>query len=401
MKISALETVRCDLFPNLIWVLVHTDAGLTGLGESYFGVGPVESHLHDWVAPKLIGGDPLAIESWPHALGFYLGFANSGAEMRAVSAVDIALWDIWGQAAGYPITQMLGGACRQRVRVYNTCAGPGYMRRSTGIRPHNFGLGQGGDRKVYEDLDAFLNRPDELAHELLEMGIGGMKIWPFDFAAEANQGLWISNQELGTGLKPFEKVRAAVGDRIELKAEMHGLWHLPPARRIAAALKDFDLSWIEDPVRLDHVGDLATYAASCASPVAAGETLGGVAAYRGLIESGAVDVPIFDLCWGGGLTIGRRVATLADAWRLPVAVHDCTGPVALTAAVHFAQWATNVAEQEITRAYYYGWYQDILTALPPIDEGHIRAPEGAGLGVNLRPDFLARPEVHRRKTTVT
>jgi L-alanine-DL-glutamate epimerase-like enolase superfamily enzyme len=175
---------------------------------------------------------------------------------------------------------------------------------------------------------------------------------------------------------------------------MHGLWHLPPALRIAEALEAFDLSWIEDPVRLDDLAALQEYTEACASPVAAGETLGGVGAFRDLIERRAVDVPIIDIGWGGGLTVARKVAALADAARRPVAAHDCTGPVALATCVHFALHCQNVAEQEIARAFYYGWYDEMVTQRPPIENGAISAPPGPGLGLELRPDFLDRDDVH-------
>ena len=394
MKITAVETVRAEVHPNLMWVRIHTDEGLVGLGETYFGVAAVEAHIHHWAAGKLFGRDPLAVEDAQRALAFYLGFSGTGAEMRAHSAIDIALWDIWGKATDQPIYQLLGGAARKSVRVYNTCAGPHYVRNTTGIRPDNFGVQEGRDGVEYDDLHGFLNRPDELAHELLDVGITGMKIWPFDFAAEANDGLWISNQDLDKGLAPFTKIRTAVGDRMELKAEMHGLWHLAPALRIAEALAAFDLSWIEDPVRLDELATLQEFTAACASPVAAGETLGGVGAFRDLLERRAVDVPIIDIGWGGGFTVARKVAALADAWRRPVAAHDCTGPVALAACVHFALHCRNVAEQEVARGFYYGWYDEMVTQRPPIEDGMISAPPGSGLGLALRPDFLDRPDVH-------
>jgi len=398
MKITAVETVRCETFPNLIWVLVDTDQGIAGLGETYFGVAAVETHIHEWAAAKLIGRDPLAIEAAQAALTFYLGFAGTGAEMRAASAIDIALWDLWGKASGQPVHQLLGGAVRDAVPVYNTCAGPRYVRQTTGVSPSNFGLPGDAAKVEYDDLDGFLHRADEVAHSLLEMGIASMKIWPFDFAAEANRGLAISGAELARGLEPFEKVRAALGERMALKAEMHGLWHLPAALRIAEALAPLDIDWIEDPVRLDHLGTLEEFRAAAAMPVAAGETLGGIGQFRDLIEREAVDVPIIDIGWGGGLTVARKVAALADAWRRPVAAHDCSGPVALAACVHFALHCPNVAEQEIARGFYYGWYDEMVTQRPPLADGLIAAPPGPGLGLALRPDFLARPDVRRRRT---
>ncbi|MEY3675022.1 MAG: D-galactonate dehydratase, partial [Pseudomonadota bacterium] len=109
MKITQLETIRLDEFPNIIWVRLHTDEGLTGLGETFMGAQAVEAYLHEWVAPKLVGQDPLAIESRMRDVTGYLGWRGSGVETRGNSAVDIALWDIFGKAAGMPVYTALGG----------------------------------------------------------------------------------------------------------------------------------------------------------------------------------------------------------------------------------------------------------------------------------------------------
>ena len=171
--------------------------------------------------------------------------------------------------------------------------------------------------------------------------------------------------------------------------------------RIAEALEPFELDWIEDPVRMDHMGTLAAFSATTATPVAGGETLGGLTAFRDLIEREAVSVPIMDIGWGGGIGVARAVASLADAFRLPMAFHDCSGPVALAVCAHMAMHCRNVAEQEITRAFYYGWYEEMVTVLPPLEDGRLRAPDGPGHGLALRPDFLARDDVHSRKSDGT
>ena len=115
MKITALETLRLAEFANLIWVRLHTDEGIVGLGETFMGPAAVEAYLHETVAPKLIGTDPLQIEARNASLGNYLGWRGSGVETRGNSAVDIALWDIFGRALGRPVCELLGG----RARVSN------------------------------------------------------------------------------------------------------------------------------------------------------------------------------------------------------------------------------------------------------------------------------------------
>ena len=120
---------------------MHTDQGLTGLGETFFGAATVEAHVHEWIAPRVIGRDPLAIDRLAADLTGYLGFRSTGAEMRGNSAFDIALWDLFGKATGLPIAQLLGGFSRSAIRTYNTCAGSDYIKRATGQQSENTGQG--------------------------------------------------------------------------------------------------------------------------------------------------------------------------------------------------------------------------------------------------------------------
>ncbi len=235
MRIARLETIRLLEFPNLLWLRVHAGEGLYGLGETFMAAQAVEAYLHEIVAPRVLGEDALAIDRIAARLYGYLGFRATGVETRAASAVDIALWDLWGKATGQPVAQLLGGWTRPRIRTYNTCAGYRYIRDTRLQKVENWGLGAepGGP---YEDLDAFLNRADELALSLLEQGITGMKIWPFDPAAEASGGHYISGRDLARALEPFARIRKAVGDRMDVMVEFHSLWDLPAAVRIARAL---------------------------------------------------------------------------------------------------------------------------------------------------------------------
>ena len=397
MKITAVETILVEEFPNLAWVQVHTDDGLVGLGETFFGAPAVVAQVHNFIAPYLIGKDPLQIERHHAKLLPYAGRGGSGVEMRAASAIDVALWDIFGQAINQPIYQALGGATRDEVRIYNTCAGYQYVRKAPAQVTDNYGLNLQNSPGPYEDLEGFLNNADELAHSLLEMGINGMKIWPFDFAAEVSGGQYISNEDLKTALEPFEKIRSAVGDKMEIMAELHSMWNVPMAKRIASALEDFDLTWVEDPVFMDELEKVGEVVASTHTPIAVGELLGGKAQFRDLLEQG-VSLAIMDIVWGGGLTEARKVAALADTFGAPFTGHDCTGPIALTASVHMTMHAPNVFIQEMVRAFYYGWYQDLVTELPPIANGRITAPDGPGLGTTLNPDVPARADATAKMT---
>ena len=396
MKVTAIETIRVAEFPNLLWVQVHTDEGLIGLGETFYGSESAEAHIHAIIAPALIGREARNIEGIQGSLTGYVGFASASAEMRGRSAIDIALWDILGQAAGLPLCDLLGGRVRGSIEVYNTCAGYSYAQTRPTQGTANFGLDATKGR--YEDLDAFLNRADELALSLLEQGIGAMKIWPLDYAAEASHGHWISAADLKKGLAPFEKIRRACGDRMEVAYELHSLWSRPQAIRIARALEEFRPMWVEDPVFMEHMSSIGEVARSTRAPIAVGETRGGRADFRYLLELEALSMLIMDVSWCGGVSEAKKIAAMAEPWQTPVAFHDCTGPVALTVSTHLALNTRNCWTQEIVRAFYYGWYHRFVTALPPIANGMITVPEGPGLGTRLAPDVLKREDARVRRT---
>lgn len=398
MKITAVETIRLEEFPNLLWVKVHTDEGLVGLGETFFLARTVEAYLHEHAAPQLLGRDPLAIDAIARDLVGYLGFRSTGAEMRGNSAIDIALWDLFGKATGQPIAQLLGGFTRPSIRTYNTCAGSSYMRSDKGQRVENYGLT--GERRDYDDLHAFLHHADDLAEELLAEGITAMKIWPFDMAAEKTHGRDISAADLRAALEPFEKIRARVGDRMDVMVEFHSMWQLLPAMRIARALAPYDTFWHEDPIKMDSLASLKRYAEASPAPICASETLGSRFAFRDLLETGVAGVIMLDVAWCGGLSEARKIAAMAEAWHLPVAPHDCTGPVVLCASTHLSLNAPNALVQESVRAYYRTWYRDLVTALPEVRDGMITVPPGPGLGLELAPDLAQRFTAHVRTTSI-
>ena len=398
MKIRALETIRIAERPNLIWLQVHTDAGLSGLGETFFGASAVEAHVHDYIAPRVIGRDPLQIDLLSADLVGYLGFRSSGAEVRGNSAFDIALWDLFGKAVNQPIAQLLGGFTRREIRTYNTCAGTTYVRQTTGQVTSNYGVGESNE---YDDLNGFLNCADELAHSLLEDGITAMKIWPFDRAAEASRGHYISMPDLHKAMEPFEKIRAAVGNKMDIMVEFHSMWQLLPAVQIAKALTPYQTFWHEDPIKMDSLSSLKRYAEVSPAPICASETLGSRWGFRDLLETGVAGVIMLDLSWCGGLSEARKIASMAEAWHLPVAPHDCTGPVVLCASTHLSLNAPNALVQESVRAFYRTWYRDLVTALPEVKDGMITVPPGPGLGMDLHPDLDRAFTTSRRTSDAT
>lgn len=404
MKITGVETIRVEQFPEFTALLIHTDDGVTGLGETCFGPEAVEAYVHESVAGRLLGKDPLAIERHAKDLpSFYVTHGGTGVSARAHSAVDIALWDILGKRCGQPLYQLIGGRTRDSAPIYNTCGGYQYGRkelqyRGTSRAPAGAPSVDAPPRGPYEDLDAFQHRADELALSLLDQGITAMKIWPFDELARPTGGREISLEDLRRGLAPFEKIRSATGDRMEIMVELHGLWQTVPATRICRALEDFRPYWVEDPIELDSFDALRRLRDATSVRFAFGETIGSQPEFKRLFDTGAVDVVLFDFGWSGGISEARKVAALAEAYGILMAPHDCVGPIALCVGAHFSVSTANVLIQETVRAYYTGWYNDIVTELPMIGAGRISPSEAPGLGVELLPGLSSRPDAHVRLT---
>jgi len=396
-RITALRTIRIDERPNLIWLEIETEEGLMGLGESFRGAQAVDAVLHEQVAPWLIGRDAKQIEAVSrYLMAPYLGFNSAGAEVRAASAVDIALWDLAGKRHGIPVHEALGGAVRNSIRAYNTCAGYSYNASGTKRRAVT---AQEETSGPYDDQIAFTRDAGALAESLLSEGYAAMKIWPFDIYAEATGGHMISLEHLKAGLEPFRKIRAAVGDRIEVMCELHSLWGLHAATRICRGLEEYGVFWAEDPInKMDDVRALADLRRQTRTPICGSETLGGVVPFRDMLAADALDMVMLDLAWCGGLTVGRKVAALAEAYARPLAPHDCTGPVTLIAGLHLALHASSAIFQEVVRATLATWYRDLVSVVPTIKDGIVLAPTAPGLGTALNPDVRRRDDATVRES---
>jgi galactonate dehydratase len=396
-RVTCVRTIRIGERPNILWVEIETDEGLVGLGESFRGAEATEAVIHAQAAPYLLGRDSRRIEAASrHLLTPYVGFGGAGAEVRAASAVDMALWDLAGKRHGIPVHEALGGAARETIRAYNTCAGYDYnsrgdYRRAAGAEEES--------RGPYDDQIAFARDAGALAESLLSEGYTAMKIWPFDPFAGATGGQAILLDELKRGLEPFAKIRQAVGARIEVMCELHSLWSAPAAARICQALEEFGVFWAEDPIgKMDDVAALADLRRRTRTPICASETLGGKRHFRDLLAADAVDVVMLDLGWCGGLTEARKIAALAEAYAKPLAPHDCTGPVALWAGLHLALHAPTAIFQEVVRATLATWYRDLVTDLPEIVAGQVQAPRRPGLGTSLLPDIRRREDAFVRES---
>ncbi len=393
MRIEKLETVWLDAQPYNLWLRIHTDNGLIGLGETFYAPRAVAAIIHDVLANLLIGQPAVDIERlWGEMFATVNFFGFAGAEMRAMSAVDIALWDLLGQHTGQPIYNLLGGRVRDRILVYNTCV----------------------NSSTHPDYDRWNEDAGELAEELLQSGIRAMKIWPFDrLATPLNSlpGNWVSIRAAGPpahyisprtieeGLRPVQQIRQAVGDQMEIAIEGHARWDLTSSLRIAEALAPYDILWLEEIMPPDNLDAYARLARESPIRICASERLFTRFGFRQLIEREAAHIVMPDIVWTGGLTETRKIADLADTHYLPITTHDTVGPVALWAGAHLALHAPNTMIVETVRGYYLGWYNEVMTEQIAIRDGHLELAGRPGLGTALRDEVLRRPDAHLEVTT--
>lgn len=384
MRISSVKPFVHPDFPNLVYVEITTDEGVVGLGESYYFGSTVAHFINEFAGPAILGKDPLKREEISKSLTTYVGYNSSGVETRARSAIDIALWDIAGKIANKPIYELLSGKSSRPLRIYNTCAGKEYMRKSN---QSSKSWGLDNESSEYEDLKAFMNDAGVLAEELLSEGVTAMKIWPFDLFAEKNWGREISSADLKAGLLPIQKIRDAVGDRMDIMVELHALWSPQAAREIMVALKDFGVFWVEDPIYPDNLEELETLRGDGMPEIAHGETIASRKRVETLVKRNLIDVLTLDLSWCGGLTEGLAFAELAKANGVRIAPHDCTGPVGLTIGAHLSTADENALIQETVRAAYRTWYPHLVDGIPQISGGTLVVGKDPGLGMKLREDF--------------
>lgn len=397
-RITAIETlVPSDIMSGLMLLRLHTDAGavggepVIGHGETYYVPHAVAATLHDWMSRRLLGADATAIEShWRFLYERGIAFGVRGCELRAISAVDLALWDILGQLTGQPVWKLLGGPVRDMIPVYNSCGGPSYGRRpysadtlreppTTGWPGHG-DLGRPGP---LEDNYNSIHHPGDLAEELLGEGYRAMKLWSLDRVYQQSGGHRVSWSDLEAGMAPFRAIRERVGMNMEVMLDGHGFFSLPAALRIAEAMREIKPLWMEDVIRPDCVDTIADFRDRAGVPIAVSEMLVSREEYRLVLQRHAADYAMIDPTWVGGISETRRAAELAQVFNVPTLMHDCTGPLTLFAGMHVTAACANVTYQETVRAHIRTLYPLLIDEPPMVQAGHIALPRRPGLSVRL------------------
>lgn len=354
MKITKLELIKVQ--PRWMFLKMHTDADIVGLGEPILEghTNAVEAVVKEF-EEYLIGKDPMQIENHVQALyrgGFYRG---GPLMLSAISGIEQAMWDIKGKYYHCPVYEMLGGKCRDRVRMYT------HIKRA-GV-PAEF------------PIEQML----EIADERLEKGYTALKysIIPPIKAIE-------NPENMQKHIDRFAKVRERIGQGVDLAIDFHGRVSPAVAGRLIEGLKPYSPMFVEEPCLPENVDVMARIAHSTSVPIAAGERLFGKWEYRQLIEKQAVSVIQPDLCHMGGIFEARKLAAMAETYYMTVAPHNPLGPVSLAACLQLDACIPNFLVQEhpgnpdgsdLGVGY-------IKTPFE-IKQGYIDVPTGDGLGIEL------------------
>jgi galactonate dehydratase len=372
VKITAIESLQWNAYPRLMIVRVLTDSGVIGLGETVDKIPAARAALHGTLAPLILGQDPLDIEGlWRFAMDnlMYHGFA--GGETRALSALEIALWDIMGKHYGAPLYHLLGGKVRAAVPTYNTCIGTDSI----------------------PDYAAWHTDAGALAQSLLDDGIRAMKIWPFDRFSEASLGQHITPDEIQQGLVPIRQIREAVGHQMEIGIECHFRWNRASMERIARALEPYDILFLEDVMPAVYPDEIKLLSQKTTIPIVGSELLFTRWQLREWLEKHVCQILMTDPVWNGGIAETRKIASMAEAFGLPLVLHNAAGPICHAACMHLGVHIPNLFYVESVRAFYKTYFPIMSDLSPVVHEGHLAIPQGPGLGVTLRSDVFERDDL--------
>lgn len=366
MKVTRVTTYQVP--PRWLFVRLETDDGSVGWGEPVVEgraatVAAAVEELSDYV----IGADPRQVEDiWQvlYRAGFYRG---GPVLMSAIAGLDQALWDIKGRALGVPVHELLGGRVRDRIRVYSWIGGD---------RPADTAAAAAD--AVARGFDAVkMNGTSELQY---------IDSWDKVELAVAN----------------VAAVRDAVGAEVGVAVDFHGRVHAPMAKVLLRELEPYHLMFVEEPVLSENLEAVAHVLQGAAMPIALGERLYSRWDFRRVLASGVVDIVQPDPCHAGGITETRKIATMAEAYDVGVALHCPLGPIALAVCLQIDAGCHNAFIQEQSLGIHYNQSNELLDYLrdPKVFEyrdGFVAIPDGPGLGIDVDEEYVAeRAQVGHR-----
>lgn len=330
-------------------VRLTAENGSTGLGEAVGNAGHARALLEGGLGRAALGLDPCAIETVrARLLESAVYYERKGSAVAAASALEMACWDLFGQARGVPVHALLGGRCRDSVEAY---ASDVYWQEDAGAMA---GVAAGIRDRGYRALKVHIGR--------------------------------------GTPREDAERLRAvrrAIGPGLDLMVDLNAGYDLLAAREAVRRWAEFDLLWIEEPLHPEHLDAMAALRAHSPVPLAAGENEFRLHGFKALLEAGAVDVAMPDIGRCGGLWEARAVCFLADAWGIPVSPHNFSSGVLLAATLHLMAAApgTRLLEMDTSGN---AVYEELLREPLAFADGRLAVPGLPGLGVHLPPETLER-----------
>jgi galactonate dehydratase len=360
VRITGLSThIVGTPWRNLTYVQVHTDEGLTGVGEARM-LGHTDAllgYLAEAEINHIKGSDPFDTEDLVHRMK-YGDYGRAGEiVMSGIACVEMACWDIVGKALGQPVWRLLGGKVRERIKAYAN-----------------------GWYTVERTPEAF----HEAARKVVERGYQALKFDPFGTGT-----MELDHAETMRSVSLVEAVRDAIGEEAELLVEMHGRFSPATAIRLAGLLAPFKPSWLEEPCPPENLKALAKVSAHTDLPIATGERIHDRIEFRELFEHQAADIIQPDISHIGGITETRKLAATAETHYVMIAPHNVGGPVLTAANLHLAACTTNFKIQEHFNDFADAAIKSIAPGLPEVIDGHFALPQAPGLGVELNLDAFA------------
>ncbi|MGH8147065.1 MAG: galactonate dehydratase, partial [Rhodanobacteraceae bacterium] len=345
--------------PRWLFLRIDTDTGPSGWGEPVVeGRAATVAAAVDELSEYLIGKDPRHVEDHWNVLyrgGFYRG---GPVLMSAIAGIDQALWDIKGKDLGRPIYELLGGPVRERIRVYSWI---------------------GGDRPA----DTARAAKDAVAH-----GFTAVKM----NATEELQYV-DTHAKVDRVIANVQAIHDAVGPDVGIGLDFHGRVHKPMAKVLMRELAPYRLMFIEEPVRSEYLEAIPELAAMASAPIALGERLYSRYDFKRVLQTGGVDIIQPDPSHAGGITETRKIASMAAAWDVALALHCPLGPIALAACLQLDAVCHNAFIQEQSLGIHYNTSNDLLDYVTDRSvfayaDGYVGMPKGPGLGIEVNEDYV-------------
>jgi galactonate dehydratase len=352
LRITRLETFKVR--PRWLFLKVHTDAGIVGLGEPLVeGRADTVATAVKEIEPYLIGKDPRRVAHHWQAIYRHAFYRGGPVLTSALSGIDMALWDIKGKALGVPVYELLGGPTRNRVRVYAHARNPEAMRD---LRARGF--------------TAFKTRP----------------------AAHRPSRYVETPAEVHYAAERFAALRKAMGDDVDIAIDFHGAISPATAKLLIKALEPYQPMFIEEPCQAQNHDIMAEIARGTHLPIATGERVFTKWGFREVLEKRAATILQPDLCHAGGITEVRLIAGMAEAYYAAIAPHNPLGPISLAAGVQIAASIPNfLCQEQVTLGE--GYLKKPFT----VRDGYLDLPTGPGLGIELDEDAVASKIGHEWK----